>query len=472
MREPSCPVGLPVTAANELTVPTVTGELVEYANLDHAASTPCLHEVKDAVDQILPWYTSIHRGTGFASQVCTRLYEHAREVVRGFLAAPADASVVFTRNTTDALNLLARCLPQGTTVVRFDSDHHAAMLPWQHSAVRALPIPETPGRAVADLDAALRDCGDGPKLVVLTGASNVTGELWPVAELSEVAGTYGARVVLDAAQLVGHRPVDMTSLGVDWVAFSAHKMYAPFGVGALVGREDWLAAATPYLAGGGAAREVTVAEDGLQLRWSPVPGRHEAGSPNVIGVHALTAACETLSGTGWRSVTDHEEALLGPLRNGLAAIEGVRILSMWADHHPKTSIVAISVDGHNPGLIAAALSAEHGIGVRAGAFCAHPATRSLLAKAGENAGEHAIRVSVGLGNTLEHVHRLLAALTTLVLDGPRSSYRYVDGSWCPAPDPRPLPDFAFGDAEQGEHEPETETVSRPAGARAQRRIRV
>lgn len=437
----SRPAGLPMTVADELTVPTVTGGRVGYANLDHAASSPCLRSVKDAVDELLPWYASVHRGTGLASQVCTTICEQARDVVRDFLSAPGDSAVVFTRNTTDALNLLSHCLPVGTTVVRFDSDHHAALLPWRHSTVRSLPVPDTPERAVTDLDAALRECGDGPKLVVVTGASNVTGELWPVAELVDVARAHGGRVVLDAAQLAGHQPVDMTSLGVDWVALSSHKMYAPFGAGALVGRQDWLAAAEPYLVGGGATRAVTVDAERLLVQWSPVPGRHEAGSPNVVGVHALAAACKALSRTGWHSVTEYEDDLLGRLRRDLAGIDGVRLLGMWDDSLPRVGVVSLTVDGYAPGLVATVLSAEHGIGVRAGAFCAHVATRALLTRAGSD-GTQAVRVSVGLGTAPEHVERLLAALDSLVHEGPQWTYDCVDGHWLPSPDPRPLPDFA------------------------------
>ncbi len=426
---PVSPALPPVTGA-ALTVPLVDGRRVPYANLDHAASAPCLVAVRDAVDELLPWYASVHRGAGFASQVSTKVYERAREVVRRFVGARRTDTVVFTRNTTDALNLLARALPRHTSVVHFDSDHHAALLPWRGPRVRRIS-------SVGELDAALRGCPTGPRLVVVTGASNVTGEVWPVADVAAIARGHGARIVLDAAQLAPHRPVDIRALDVDYVALSGHKLYAPFGAGALVGRADWLRAADPYLAGGGATTLVADRGPQLAVSWSTGPERHEAGTPNVVGAHALAVACETL-GRQWDAVLAHEQALVTRLRGGLAGVRGLRELSLLGGD--RVGVVSFAVDGRDPGLLAAALSAEYGIGVRDGAFCAHIATRRLLAAAGAG-GTRALRASLGLASTTEQVDRLVAALHTLVSDGPAADYAQVDGRWTPVPDPRPLPPF-------------------------------
>jgi selenocysteine lyase/cysteine desulfurase len=417
----------PVSGAG-LTVPLVDGREVPYANLDHAASAPCLRAVRDAVDELLPWYASVHRGAGFASQVSTRVYEQARDAVRSFVGARATDSVVFTRNTTDALNLLARALPRGTSVVVFDTDHHAALLPWRGRLVRRIS-------SVAALGEALRSCPTGPRLVVVTGASNVTGELWPVSAVVATAREHGARVVLDAAQLAPHRPVDVRALDVDYVVLSGHKLYAPFGVGALVGRADWLRAAAPYLAGGGASSLVA---DDLTVSWSIGAERHEAGTPNVVGAHALAVACRTIQEWGWESIIAHEQALLGRLRAGLAGVPGLRELSLFGAD--RVAVVSFAVEGHDPGLLAAALSAEHGIGVRDGAFCAHVATRRLLASAGVRE-VRALRASLGLGSVTEHVDRLVSALHSLVTNGPAWDYELVDGRQSPVPDPRGLPSF-------------------------------
>lgn len=424
---------IPAVVGAGLRVPLVTGGTAEYANLDHGASAPSLREVQDAVDELLPWYASVHRGAGFASKVCTQVYEGAREVLREFAGARADESVIFARNTTDAVNLLARALPEGTSVVVFDTEHHAALLPW--GQVRRLGIPAGPAEAVRALDAALADCPDGPKLAVLTGASNVTGELWPVAELARAARRHGARTLLDAAQLAPHRPLRIAELGVDHAVLSGHKLYAPFGAGALIGRSDWLDAAEPYLAGGGATRTVG---DHDEIDWNTGPERHEGGSPNTVGVHALAAACRTWSRHA-PEIAEHEGALLRRLRAGLRQIPGLRELSLFGPEHDRVGVVSLEAIGQDPGLLAAALSAEHGIGVRDGLFCAHRAVRHLLAGGG---AERALRISIGLGTTEEQVDRLVSALRGLVADGPRWTYAHVDGCWIPEDDPRAFPEFA------------------------------
>jgi selenocysteine lyase/cysteine desulfurase len=395
----------------DVPVPLADGRTVPYANLDYAASAPCLEAVREAIDAALPHYSSVHRGAGYSSQVTTERYERARETVRTFVGAWRRDAVVFTRNTTDAMNLLAHALPHGTTVVVFESEHHASLLPWQRgSHVVRLPAPASPSAALTAAAEALASAPAGPRLLVVTAASNVTGELWPVADLARVARDHGARIAVDAAQLVPHRPFDMTALDVDYVAFSGHKLYAPFGAGCLVGRADWLRAAEPYLLGGGATASV-----GERTVWSADPqARHEAGTPNVLGVVALAAACEAL--TGWETLVAEEERLLSRLRAGLAAVPGVRELSLWGDLSPRVGIVSFVVEGRRARDVATELSDEYGIGLRDGKFCAHPFLRRLLGEGsgGCDAGDGtALRASFGIGTTDEHIDRLLTALRRL-----------------------------------------------------------
>ena len=213
---------------------------------------------------------------------------------------------------------------------------------------------------------------------MITGASNVTGELWPVAELAAVARSRGARTALDAAQLAPHRPFSIDELGVDYVALSGHKLYAPYGAGALVGRADWLAAAPPYLIGGGATASVTDDE----TTYKPLPDRHEAGSPNVPGAVALATACHALATADRAALAHAELALTETLRRGLADIPGVTVHSLFGGAVDSIGVVTFTIAGQQPSVVAAALSAEHGIGVRDGAFCAHPLVRQLLGAAG------------------------------------------------------------------------------------------
>ncbi|KRF15673.1 aminotransferase class V-fold PLP-dependent enzyme [Nocardioides sp. Soil796] len=396
---------LPAVVGADLTVPVGDGVL-PYANLDYAASAPCLAAVQEAVTRALPTYSSVHRGAGYASQVTTRAYEEARGTVREFLGGPQ--AVVFVRNTTDAFNLLARAVPNGTGVVVFDSEHHATQLPWRH-AVRLTP-PATPAAAVAAAREALEACPVGPRLLVVTAASNVTGELWPVRELADLAHACGARIAVDAAQYVAHRPLDAT--GLDYVAFSGHKLYAPFGTGVLAGRADWLRAAAPYLRGGGATRSVAL--DG-RVEWTAdAEQRHEAGTPNVLGAVALAAACRELS-ADWDAVVAAETRLLERLRSGLAQVPGLRELSLWGPDHPRLGILAFTVEGHSARDVAQHLADRHGIGVRDGKFCAHPLLAHLLGGSGGcDEDGTAVRASLGLGTVDEHVDRLVAGLRELV----------------------------------------------------------
>ncbi|MEU2466317.1 aminotransferase class V-fold PLP-dependent enzyme [Streptomyces sp. NPDC012486] len=436
---------LPVLGA-DVTVPLVTGGDVTYAALDYAASSPALQRVWDDVAAYAPYYGSVHRGAGYLSQLSTDLFETSRATVAEFLGCRAEDQVVFTRSTTDSLNLLAAALPAGCQVFVFETEHHASLLPWRDARVTYLDAPRTTDQAVATLEKALaaRD-PHGPALVCVTGASNVTGELWPVRELAAAAHAHGARIVLDAAQLAPHHPVDIAELDVDWVAFSGHKLYAPFGSGVLAGRADWLVDAEPYLAGGGASRKVARrADGGVDVEWHTTAARHEAGSPNVIGVYSIAAACKALTEAGFDRLVDREQQLVTRVREGLAGVPEVKVLSLFGDDAPRVGVLSFVVEGWNSSHFAAALSAEYGIGVRDGLFCAHPLVRTLLGSEPQDPGEcgapdaapgerslNAIRVSFGAGTPDEHIERFLGAVRELVGEGARWTYRTEEGRCVP-----------------------------------------
>ncbi|PJN15370.1 cysteine desulfurase [Streptomyces sp. CB02120-2] len=431
----------------DVTVPLVTGGEVSYAALDYAASAPALQRVWDDVAAYAPYYGSVHRGAGYLSQLSTDLFEQSRVTVAEFLDCRPGDQVVFTRSTTDSLNLLAAVLPADCQVFVFETEHHASLLPWTNARVTYLNAPRTPAEAVATLERALagRD-PHGPALVCVTGASNVTGELWPVKELAAAAHAHGARIVLDAAQLAPHHPVSVRELDVDWVAFSGHKLYAPFGSGVLAGRADWLQEAEPYLAGGGASRKVARREDGgVEVEWHTTAARHEAGSPNVIGVYSIASACRALTEAGFESLVERERHLIAKVREGLAEVPAVRVLSLFGDDAPRVGVISFVVDGWNSSHFAAALSAEYGIGVRDGLFCAHPLVRTLLGSEPQAQGEcgapeaapgerslNAIRVSFGAGTPDEHVERFVRAVGELVADGAKWQYRTEEGRCVPA----------------------------------------
>jgi selenocysteine lyase/cysteine desulfurase len=453
---PSALVGpLAEVVGGDLTVPLVHGGTTRYVNLDYAASAPALRAVADRVAELLPLYSSVHRGAGYASAVCTSAYEGARAEIGRFVDARDDDVVIFTRNTTDALNLLAAAVPADAPggglggVIHLDVEHHANLLPWQRLGSRTVRAGGTRAQTVAAVEAEL---AAGPAaLLAVTGASNVTGECPPLAELTALAHRYGARIVVDGAQLVPHRRVSLAESGIDYLAFSGHKLYAPYGAGVLVGRRDWLQSAAPYLAGGGAVREVRLG----RTEWADAPARHEAGTPNVIGAVALAAACATVAALGPDAVSAHERALVGRLTEGLAAIDGVRTFRLWpadresaglASAEPdRIGVVTFAVDGYPAALVAQYLSAEHGIGVRDGRFCAHPLLARFAAD-GITADGAGVRASLGLGSRAADVDRLLAALASLRAHGPAWTYTAPEAGYAPVPDPRALPGWLAGAA--------------------------
>jgi selenocysteine lyase/cysteine desulfurase len=410
-------------------VPLVDGTSTRFVNFDYAASAPPLAEVHRAVTVAMAHYASIHRGQSYLSRVSTAAYERARATVAQRVGARPRDVVVFTRNTTDGLILLAGATPG--RVVHFDIEHHANLLPWRRgewSAVVAGPTVE------ASLHALDRELARRPAaLLAVTGASNVTGECPPLAALAELAHHRGARLAIDGAQLAPHRPIDLAATGIDYLACSGHKLYAPYGSGALIGRRDWLDAAPPHQPGGGAV--VSVTTDAVD--WKASPARHEGGTPNLVGAVSLGAALDALDAIGFDVIGAHEAALHRRLLTGLAGL-GIETLRIWPEHDDVVGVASFNVPGYRADLVAAYLSAEHGIGVRGGRFCAHP----LLTRFGLS--DHgAVRVSIGLGTGSDDVTALLRALEQLLAEGPRWRYGAVDGYVSPTPDPRPAADDAL-----------------------------
>lgn len=439
---------LPVVG-QDLAAPLIQGGHVRYANLDYAASAPAIEEVAAHLNEVLPYYASVHRGAGFASQVSTSVYENARLIVADFVGARADDTVIFTRNTTDSLNLLAGCVEsilkqhgyvQGRSnaygeVLYLDIEHHANLLPWQALPHRSVVAADSIAATLARVETQLR--AGNVLLLAVTGASNVTGEVLPIAQLAALAHRHGARIVVDAAQLAPHRRIDLAASGIDYLAFSGHKLYAPFGAGVLVGRPDWLDSGAPHLAGGGAVREVRLES----TRWTDGPARHEAGSPNVLGAATLARAATALAALDADDWHTHEQLLRQHLIAGLEALDGVTVHSLFtdADSHPgcgSIGVVNFSVTGYDAGLVAAYLSAEHGVGVRDGKFCAHP----LLNRLGLPAGS--LRASFGVGSRLEDARRLIDGVDALLRDGLAWDYVVDAGRWVPANDTRVYPGWA------------------------------
>ncbi len=420
-----------------LVVPCIDGTDRVAVELDQAASTQAHPDAAARVAAFLPWYSSVHRGAGYRSRHATAAYEDARRAVLTFAGRDPDGSdvAILCRNSTEAINHLAYRLRLEPTdvVVTTVVEHHANLLPWGRVARRRYVECSPEGTfTVGDVCATL-DAGPPPALLAVTGASNVTGWLPPVDAIIDAAHDRGIRVVVDGAQLAPHRPLPV---GADFLAFSGHKLYAPFGSGALIGPRALFETGEPFLAGGGAVDLVGLDE----VIWTAPPDREEAGSPNVIGAVGLHAAVEALGRIGWEAIIAHEDALGRRLIGGLAAIDGVRLLgpagvrrsASTEDRAEALPVAAFTVDGLHHALVASRLSAEYGIAVRHGCFCAHPYVVRLLGL-GEHqvdtyrsevlAGDHrhvpgAVRASAGLGTSGADIDTLVAAVAELAAGKP------------------------------------------------------
>ncbi len=419
-------------------VPTSSGGLVRYVNLDNAATTPAMRAARDAIEQLLPCYGSVHRGAGHHARRCTMAYELARRIVGDFVGAdPGRDVVVFTKNTTEAINRLARSLPldDGAVVLTTVMEHHSNDLPWR-ARVRTVHVGARPDGTLDldDVDRQLARHAGRVALLVVSGASNVTGVTPPIHDLAARVHAAGGRILVDAAQLAPHRPIDMRSHDdpghLDFVALSAHKLYAPFGSGAIVGARAGFGAA-PDHRGGGTVDAVTLDE----VAWTELPHREEAGTPNLLGAVAFAAAAARLGELGWERIVANERALLRRALTGLAALPGIRTYGP-RDPDATIGVIPFTVDGLEHGLVAAVLGYEHGIAVRSGCFCAHPYVAHLLGLDAAAARQWAhrvaagdkrdapgmVRLSFGFYNDASDVDRVLDALARIVAGDIAGSY--------------------------------------------------
>ncbi|WP_028971678.1 aminotransferase class V-fold PLP-dependent enzyme [Sporomusa ovata] len=414
-----------LVAGTETKIPLANGKYVTAINFDNAATTPPLCSILKEIAQFSPWYASVHRGKGYKSILTSEYYENSRDVVRKFVKADKSDAVIFTKNTTESINMLAYALvnqSEQQVVLSTYMEHLANDMPWRDKFMLDYITLTKSGRlSLQDLESKLQAYENRVKLVTVAGASNVTGYVNPINKIARLAHQYGAKILVDGAQWVPHMPVDMKPVNspehIDYLVFSAHKMYAPFGTGVLIGPKETFEKAVPVYQGGGAVGLVSH----QTIEWDNPPAKYEAGTPNMMGVLALTTAMDTLSKLDLNIIYQHERELIGYAINGLSTIPGITLYSMGNNSEERVSLISFALEGLHHSQIAEILSQEAGIAVRNGLFCAHPYVASLLNVSTEEINYYQthedktipglVRISFGLYNTMREIDVFLNLLS-------------------------------------------------------------
>jgi len=383
----------------------INGKPLVY--FDNGATTQKPRQVIDCISNYyLNQNSNVHRGVHTLSQEATDLFEGAREYIRQFINAEETNEIIFTRGTTESINLLATALKpwivKGDEILVTAMEHHSNFVPWQQLCEeRGARLKIVPVERNGELDLEFLEKMMNPytKLLALTHVSNVLGTVNPVKNIIKLAKDKGIPVLLDGAQAIAHTKVDVQDLGCDFYAFSGHKAYAPMGIGVLYGKFNWMRRLPPYQFGGEMIDEVTFEK----TTFNELPFKYEAGTPNVEGVLALESALRYISDTGIDAIRKHEDELLHYAEEKLSEMEGVRIIGTAKE---KTSALSFVVDGTHPYDVGMLLD-KMGIAVRTGHHCAQP-LMDFLGLPGT------VRASFAMYNTKEEVDLFADALVKVV----------------------------------------------------------
>jgi len=385
---------------------TVHGKPLVY--LDNAATTQKPNAV---IDRIVRYYTeenaNVHRGVHYLSEIATAAYEGARTTVKKFVNARSEKEIVFTRGTTEGINLVAHSygrehVKEGDEVLITAIEHHSNIVPWQMlcdekgAKLRVAPVNEA-GEVIPEEFASLLN--ERTRIVAFGHASNALGTINPVKKMTAQAHAVGAIVIIDGAQGVPHLPIDVQDIGCDFYAFSGHKVYAPTGIGVLYGKESLLDAMPPYQGGGDMILSVTFEK----TTYNALPYKFEAGTPHIEGVIGLAAALDYISALGLANIAAHEHDLLGYATARMQEIEGLRIIGTARQ---KASVISFVLEGVHPHDIGTVVDQE-GIAIRTGHHCAQPLMMRFNVPATG-------RASFGLYNTREEADALVSALRRVI----------------------------------------------------------
>jgi cysteine desulfurase/selenocysteine lyase len=383
----------------------VNGKSLVY--LDNAATT---QKPRAVIDAITNYYSNqnanVHRGVHHLSQIATEAFEETRHTVQRHINAPSAKEIIFTRGTTDSINLVAATfsgfISAGDNIVISAIEHHSNIVPWQLLAERTgaeLRIIPANERGELELDGLAKILDSRTRLVAVNHISNTLGSINPIEEIIAKAHACGAAVLIDGAQALPHLKVDVQALDVDFYAFSAHKVYGPTGVGVLYGKAAWLQKLPPYQGGGEMIKEVSLQKS----TWADLPHKFEAGTPNIEGVIAFKAALDYVNAIGLDLIANYENELLAYGTEKLNAIDGLRIIGTA---HKKASVISFIVDEIHPYDIGMILD-KLGIAVRTGHHCTQPIMEQFGIPG-------TVRASFAFYNTLEEIDMLVAGVNRAV----------------------------------------------------------
>lgn len=395
---------------------------------DNGATTPSFKSSYREFTRGLITYGAVARGTGQKSEITTQNYENARQIIKDFFnqGNNDDYTVIFGKTTTECMNILSKVLikDKGEKVLTTRMEHHANDLPWRDTATVEYVDVDKLGRiSISDIEEKLKRNNGKIKYVTITGASNVTGYINPIYKIAEICHRYNAKIIVDAAQLVAHKEINMKGNckeeQIDFLVFSSHKVYAPYGIGVIVGLKEDLDNNNPYLKGGGCVKMVLDDE----VVWENTPALHEGGSPNSLGAVATARALQELKEVGMENVYNHEKEIKEYIINELKKIDKVILYADNENIDDRLGIIVFNIEGQDYKVMGKKFAEDMGIALRVGKFCAHPYVCRLFGLSKDEIEENKynyledigmIRVSLGLYNTKKEAEIFISYVKHLV----------------------------------------------------------
>lgn len=430
---------LPKVVGTNNTVELHSGYSHRVIYLNNAATTPPFEKTLSELNIFFQTYGPLHRGAGPNATITCNKIEESIQQIKKFINLPESHTLLFTQNTSSSINLLARLLHFKKTdiIITSSIEHTSNYLPWLYNtSAKIIEIqPEVDGSINNGLlEELVKKYKNKLKLISLTGASNMTGFIPDIKKVSEIAHKYGVLLFIDAAQLAPHRKIDMINDGIDALAFSAHKVYAPFGLGVLALSKRFLDS-VPVDPGGGSIEMISP----NKIIWSPLNERHQTGTWNVTGIFALATSCKVLIDTGFNVIEKHEHQLAVYLSKKLSEVPGISLYIPTEKYLGENRIASIPFNLNNIhySLLSAILEHEFAIETRSGTICNHRLVRNWFSVTSENqekiedliergnrlASYGVVRVSLGIHNTKEDIDILIEALNEISTNGPKLIYK-------------------------------------------------